>query len=458
MSAILGILLAIVIVFRIIAIIKMLFSYDFFIGIGKWICGFLLLTPFLQGGWQNYIHYFEKNMLFVALAWAILSLAYSKYLKNQIPIKYACFIIAISGLILAAGFSAIQSFLVGGNSGIYVYSRSYNHDIRIFGQISFLACTLVTLVYLNVQKCGKWIKNACLISSIILFLFGLGMTSRNVFAAAFIIPLCIIVGMKSQNFLPKARIDTSIAGGVLGIIILMAVCFLLNVFHVYREADLFIAPLGLIAIWCFFDKSVRVPGMILFSIILLGLVAYHIDQDGFDSSDSSVPSDGGLGDATAANVMMNSTPTDSFYDVDSSPQISGTVPFDSNITSGNLPLQDNQLASNPSASNGFSVFDGNNQFAANINTDASGSTTIDSLNGSPMHILPDGSILNGLNIPDGSVSWNGGHGTIFDASGQVAYMIDGNTIYDSTHQVAYMIQGDQVVDSLGKTVMQIHKA
>ena len=120
MSAILGILLAIVIVFRIIAIIKMLFSYDFFIGIGKWICGFLLLTPFLQGGWQNYIHYFEKNMLFVALAWAILSLAYSKYLKNQIPIKYACFIIAISGLILAAGFSAIQSFLVGGNSGIYV--------------------------------------------------------------------------------------------------------------------------------------------------------------------------------------------------------------------------------------------------------------------------------------------------------------------------------------------------
>ena len=75
-----------------------------------------------------------------------------------------------------------------------------------------------------------------------------------------------------------------------------------------------------------------------------------------------------------------------------------------------------------------------------------------------MHILPDGSILNGLNIPDGSVSWNGGHGTIFDASGQVAYMIDGNTIYDSTHQVAYMIQGDQVVDSLGKTVMQIHKA
>lgn len=451
MSIILGIIIAMAIVFRLQAIYKMVTSYDFIIGIGEIACIIAIFCLFGSDRLKpwNGIKFIGPGIMvgsvFVACSWI-----YRKIKFKPIKVYQSLYLFMAISIVAECIFFFISETHFTSDTGILADNMQV-HFIVVSSLIILMACIFFIGKYLNTENTDKQISPikhiipvmACMLLYVIEYDH---IVKTTVEYSVYII--CFVAILKMINCLPSRRFKLKELKEINDQYVFL---FSIMLFVAYFFGGLEILSMCTVVMLLIYYKSIRIPLMVVGNIILLGFVVFKAEQGFSDSSDTAISSSDDIPSDSIINSMPDTSsvadPTSCVYAANQFSDNTMQIP---DISQG---MSTNTITPSPDSTTTM-MMDSNMQATGSVTATPDGATNVTEASGIPvMGILPDGTILNGLNIPDGSISWNGNQGTIFDATGRIAYTIDGNTIFDSAHQPAYTVHGNQIVDSLGQNVL-----
>jgi len=233
----------------------------------------------------------------------------------------------------------------------------------------------------------------------------------------------------------------TIFSGIIMIIILGIFAYVVG--YRYGTVEKLIAFIVIGAVLLASFKPFRLPWFVCVNILLLGLLAFRLDQgmngnDGLTTVDTSSGdmSSGDMSSLSSSNVSFNDGNT--FTGMDSSAAFSGGDVMTAGVGTAML--------------GGFQNFS-NNTFAMDptpfVNSLQPGqSITLNDNFGAPTMSFRDGMVYGQDSLPIGSYNASGGNTVFYDANHQVAFSVDSSgNYYDNLHQ--YM--GKSVDTAMGQT-------
>ncbi|MBR3722459.1 MAG: hypothetical protein IKN12_06795 [Selenomonadaceae bacterium] len=420
MAVILGILIACLVVWRLYIICKMIWTYDFFVGLVK------LVIALLCG-----------RIIF------IMSNALTRLEASQDFLRFMFFYVMHSFLPIALLAVGIFFLLHNIRNG---YNRKIlSKLIPLSSEVIILLVALSVAILYNFPYIDRIFLNKSINDNNFLLYAYVSVTFLIKMALCLVI--FYIIDILFKNLAAKLslkRMKVGMGYGIAGAVLLFVLGAILMFFMSYNHFKFFsyafmLLPVLLVAV---VSKHANVTCAVLINICFLGLIAFKYDSGG--SFDDGMDFDAGgsydyTGDITVSSVDVSSD-------------------FGSSSVSNNASINyaDTNF-STPSNSSGMEAYMQGDGTVQSVMVNSVGdTTTISDLSGGLMTCLNDGTILNSLGIADGRIDMsNMSNIKIFDANNQLAFTMENNVIFDKLHQVAYTIQDGTLFDANHKLVAKL---